>query len=59
MVEDVRKSAIGTVEEPPSLRAWGSIIVKASKNGFIKRVGYKQVNNPLAHKTPASLWAIV
>lgn len=56
MTEDVRKASEGIVPEPPSLRAWGSIIVRAAKSGFIKRAGYENVKNARAHSTPATLW---
>lgn len=56
MVEDVRKASDGVVDEPPSLRAWGSIIVRASKEKLIKRVGFRNVSNAKAHATPASVW---
>ncbi len=46
MVEDV----------PPSLRAWGGIIVRASKSKLIYRIGFKNVVNAKAHCTPASIW---
>lgn len=41
---------------PPSLRAYGGIIMKASKDGLIRRVGYAQVKNPKAHAANASRW---
>jgi hypothetical protein len=53
--ENIRESSVGFVPEVNG-RAWGSIIVKAMKNGVIKRIGYKAVDNPKAHKTPASLF---
>lgn len=56
MAEDVRLAAKGIVPEPPSLRAWGSVMMKAAKSGLIKRVGYRSVSNPLAHATPAAIW---
>lgn len=58
MVEDVRKASAGIVPEPPSLRAWGGVIRRAAKAGFIYRVGYKKVSNVKAHATPASVWTI-
>lgn len=42
--------------EPPSLRAFGAIIRKASKNKLIRQVGYRSVLNPKAHKAVASVW---
>jgi len=54
--EMVRMEAKGIVPEPPSLRAWGGILMGASKRGWIKQVGYVQVDNPKAHKANAALW---
>ena len=56
MVEDVRKEAEGIVPYSHTERAWGSVILKASRRGLVKHLGYKQVDNPNAHKTPASVW---
>jgi hypothetical protein len=56
LIEDVRNEAEGILPEPPSKRAWGSIAVKAAKEGHIRKIGYKEVTNPKAHKTPATLW---
>lgn len=56
--EDVRKFAVH-VPHPPSLRAWGGIMVKAARLGLIRSVGYEKVNNPLAHGTPAAVWETV
>lgn len=55
MAEDVRAWA-GNVAPPPSKRAWGAVILRAAKAGLIERVGYKETSNPLAHRTPATLW---
>lgn len=57
MVEDVRKASEGMVPPPPSLRAWGGVIVRACKAGLIKRTGFRNVTNAKAHATPASVWA--
>lgn len=57
MTEDVRAYALAKgLPNPPSKRAWGSIIVKAKKNRIIKFVGYDQVNNPKAHRANAARW---
>lgn len=55
--EDVRGFAyrIG-LPEPLSERAWGAIINKAKKLGIIEFVRFEAVNNPKAHRTPASVW---
>ena len=57
MAEDVRQASIGIVPHPPSLRAWGGIIVRAAKAGLIKKTGFRNVKNIKAHCTPASIWA--
>lgn len=57
MVEDVRQASIGILPQPPSLRAWGGVIVRAAKANLIKRIGFKNVKNIKAHCTPASIWA--
>ena len=59
MAEDVRKASYGIVPTPPSNRAWGAIFVRATKSGLIRRIGFKNVKNPLAHCTPATLWQTV
>lgn len=59
MAEDVRNASEGTLELPPSNRAWGSIFVKAARAGMIKRKGYRQVKNAKAHCTPATLWEVL
>jgi hypothetical protein len=56
--EDVRNWA-QHVPPAPSLRAWGSVMMKAAKTGIIRAVGYERVNNPRAHSTPATTWIVV
>ena len=57
MAEEVREWAKSRgLEDPPSKRAWGGVIVKAQKTGLIFHVGYGKVKNPKAHRTPASIW---
>lgn len=58
MTEDVRLYAEQHgVPIPPSKRAWGGIMVKASRNGLIKSCGYGMTSNPKAHRTPAMRWS--
>lgn len=55
--EDIRKFATTMgLEEPPSNRAWGSLIIKARNEDLIEMVGYSQVDNPKAHRANASVW---
>jgi hypothetical protein len=41
---------------PPHPRAWGPVTRKASGLGIIRLIGYQNVSNPMAHRTPAALW---
>lgn len=59
MTEDVRRASAGQVPEPPSNRAWGSIVVRAKKAGVIIPDGFRSVTNPKAHATPATYWRVV
>ena len=59
MAEDVRVSSADIIPEPPSLRAWGAVFVRAVKAGIIQRKGYQNVSNAKAHRTPATLWEVV
>ena len=42
--------------EPPHGRAWGSVMVRAKNMGLIRCIGYQNVSNPNAHRTPAAVW---
>ena len=55
MAEEIRM--IANVPIPPSKRAWGAVFLRAAKEGLIRRVGYRETSNPLAHRTPATLWS--
>ena len=59
MAEDVRNASKKYVPEPPSGRAWGGIMVKAHNLGLIRHVGYSNVKNEKAHRTPASVCLLV
>ena len=55
--EDVRLWAYENGLTPaPHDRAWGAVIIYAKKHGIIRFYGYKNVKNPKAHSTPASVW---
>ena len=56
MIEDFRHYMGSRLVEPPSLRAYGAIAVRGAKYGLIKRIGYQQVKNSTAHRTPAAVW---
>ena len=58
MTEDVRRWAYNNgLPKPPNDMAWGSVIVKAAKEGTIIHQGYRKTSNPKAHGRPASVWA--
>ena len=59
MAEDVRIASNGTIQVPPSKRAWGGVFMKAAKRKVIKRKGYRKVKNKNAHCTPATLWEVI
>lgn len=58
MCEDFRKWAeeYCNFPEPPSLRAYGGIIVRAKKLKMIHQVSFKAVTNPRAHKAICAVW---
>jgi hypothetical protein len=58
MVEDVRRAAEGIVPEPPSTRAWGGVVVRVARAGWIRRKGFAQVTNPKAHCATATVWEV-
>ena len=58
MTEDVRLASEKEIPKPPSNRAWGGIVVRAARAGLINKVGFSNVKNPKAHKTPASIWRV-
>jgi hypothetical protein len=56
MGEDVRHASRGIVEAPIEPRAWGAIILRASKLGLIRCTGYAQAKDPKSHGNPKSVW---
>ena len=58
MTEDARLASEKEIPIPPSNRAWGGIILRASRAGLISRVGFSNVKNVKAHRTPATVWRV-
>jgi hypothetical protein len=56
MAEDFRAACNEVIPEPPSLRAYGAIILRAAKSGLIRKVGMRSVKNLKAHRAFASVW---
>lgn len=60
LAEEVRSYASQRgLDEPPSKRAWGGVITRAARQKLIKSIGFGLTTNPLAHRTPATLWCKV
>ena len=60
MAEEVRHFAEKRgFELPPDRRAWGGVIVRASKRGMVRRIGYGKHEDPKSHHAPATLWVRV
>jgi hypothetical protein len=59
MAEDIREFARKNgLPDPPSKRAWGSVISRAKKTKIIKFHSYDQVSNPRAHRANAVRWVV-
>lgn len=59
LMEDFRQWAEPSgLPSPPHLRAYGSIAIKAARDGFIKKIGYAKVTNAKAHQATASVWIV-
>lgn len=57
MGEDFRRYAEQRgLQDPPSKRAFGGVILRASKEKLITKIGHAQVSNVRAHKAFASIW---
>lgn len=58
MGEDVRIAAETSGEVPPPQdgRAWGSIIMRASRGALIRRIGFAPVKDRKSHSNPKSVW---
>lgn len=55
--EDVRIHAeLLGFSVPPSKRAWGSVMVKARKLGYIRSLGMQRKTSDGSHGTPAVVW---
>ena len=54
--EQVRDAAAGTIPEPPSRRAWGSVTLRAVRAGLIIRKGYVNAHDPKVHCNVVTLW---
>lgn len=58
MMEDIRNwtEEYKLVPPPPDKRAWGGMVSRLVKEGFIGKVGFGTVKNENAHKAVATVW---
>lgn len=56
LTEDVRRAAVGKLPDPPNLKAWGAVIIRAAKEGLIKNAGYRKAKHARSHQRPSTLW---
>lgn len=54
--EDVREASAGTVPEPPNLRAWGGVFMRAARNRITSRAGYDTARDPRVHCNVVTVW---
>lgn len=61
MTEDVRIEAERDfgLPPPPDRRAWGAVILKASRAGLIRHLHYAPAKTPNSHGGPKSVWGWV
>lgn len=57
MAEDVRQfaTALG-LPKPPELRAWGAVMLRGKRAGFIKHAGWTTAKDPRVHSNPVGTW---
>lgn len=58
MAEDVRNYAYDhlAIPYPPHCRAWGGVMLRASRQGLIRKVGVEPVKTPSNHMANAAVW---
>lgn len=55
--EEVRKFAADRgLPNPPVNRAWGGVMLGAARKGIIKKIGFQQTTNKVAHGSLAGVW---
>lgn len=42
--------------DPPDKRAWGAVMLRAARAGYIRKIGYAQANDPRVHGSINTLW---
>jgi hypothetical protein len=56
--EEVRSEAERNgMPTPPDSRAWGAILIKAARDGVVRKTGiYRPGSNPISHYRPQAEW---
>lgn len=52
-----QRAALSGLKDPPDRRAWGSVMLTASRRGWIKADGYIKATDPKVHCNMVTLWA--
>ena len=55
-VEQVRMAVAGKLPDPPTSRAWGSVVVRAKRAGIIAHAGHTEATDPAVHCNLVTLW---
>lgn len=55
-IEQLRAAAGPTLEDPPSLRAWGGVAQRAQKSGILEHHGWIPSENPACHTGEVRVW---
>jgi hypothetical protein len=58
MTEDIRSAACGHVPDPPDQRAWGGVILRASRSHIIRCVGFDRMKSKNCHANPKMVWRL-
>lgn len=55
-VEQVRMAVAGKLPDPPTSRAWGSVVLRAARAGVVVRSGHTEAEDPAVHCNLVTLW---
>lgn len=44
------------IAPPPDKRAWGSVMTRAARAGYVRKIGFACATDPKVHMNPAGLW---
>lgn len=55
-VEQLRAAVADTLEEPPSLRAWGGIVRRAAHARIVEKMGYVEAEAENVHCNLVTVW---